>query len=405
MNTNAAIPFLGRIPTVPGGLSSDYPNCLQMLCGEYSGFMNPLARNRLDKELQVIHQLGLESFFLAMVDIYHFAKSRGHVILLEGPAASSFVLHCLGLTPINPIEHGLLFERFLNPGQAFAPSRRFFISKGGQEEVVHFARNTFGLSGDDPMGERPWRACSQRWHSPLAGTSDLATIDIVEHLGLGLIKQAVDLIKKNMGKETVPDLLPTDDQEVLAVFCRGETFSIQPFESVMARSLLRMVKPVTIGDLAKVWSLSQPAQVQNGVSLAFKESMLREDQVREWHPVVKNILGYTHGILLFQEQVMELAFFVGGLPFTEGYELLNAVWRFDQTKVSAFQEKFFAEAEDKHMDMAMVKETFELITHQGRYATCKANAMTSAAIAYQIAYLKSKHEQVFMSVVRNSEKF
>lgn len=138
---------------------------------------------------------------LSMMVVTTRLLAQGHIVFLEGPAASSLVVHRLSLNPVNPLNHGLLFERFLDPDQTFAPMRQLSISEGGQEEVVRYARKKYGWDGTDDSS--PWRAYSQPWQSPGGGTADRATIDVMVHPGLSVLKRTLAQILERNGRGAV----------------------------------------------------------------------------------------------------------------------------------------------------------------------------------------------------------
>ncbi len=390
------MPFLGVSNKVADEQvrSSGSADRLRMLCTLGLEDQESSAKNRLDHELAVIHQLGLDDFFLALVDIHRFATSRGHVMTLEGPAAGSLVVHLLGLSPVNPLHHRLLFERFLDPDQTFAPSRQFGISEGGQVEVVGYARAKFGWD-DAEKHDRPYRAYCQEWQSPSAGKPDRATIDVVVHPGLTVLKRTVALIREGNGFDEIPIQLPDNDEKTLALFRRGETEDIDQFRTSCAQELLRKLKPEGIDDLAIACSLSHEVQFKNGVATEYFDQRASQRSSSYPHPWLKDILGETHGVLLYHEQVMGIVHRLGGLELRDGVKLLKAVCKSSQEKIDEFQKRFVTGAEEKKIDPDVANSIFDSIVRGAGHTTCKTNNTIAATIAYQLAYLKANHDEAF----------
>lgn len=396
------MPFLRIIDaseTTPDTNDLEASDRLSKLCTLGGKEHDAAVQERLDHELQVIHQLGLDDFFLALVDIHRFAASQGHVALLEGPAASSLVVHRLGLNPVNPLHHGLLFERFLDPDQTFAPMRQFSISEGGQEEVVRYARKKYGWDGTDDS--TPWRAYSQPWHSPGGGASDRATIDVVVHPGLTVLKRTVEIIQERNGQEAVPGQLPNNDGKTLDVFRRGDTEDIYQFCSSQIQELLRKVKPEGINDLAVVSALSHEVVFENGVVSEYLDQRNGKMPSPNRHPKLTEIPDETHGVLVYHEQVMKVVHRIGGLAKRDGMKLLQAVSKKGLAQIDEFRAKFSAGAREKQIESAVADEIFDNVVHRGQFTLCKANATNAATIAYQMGYLKSHFPDEFVTASKS----
>lgn len=367
---------------------------LRMLCTLGLEDQESSGQNRLDHELAVIHQLGLDDFFLALVDIHRFATSHGHLMTVEGPAVSSLVVYLLGLSPVNPLHHRLLFERFLDPDQAFAPNRKFIISEGGQEEVVRYARANFGWD-DAEKEDLPWRAFSQEWQSPSGGKSDRATIDVLVHPGLTVLKRTVALIQEGGRSEELPSRLPDNDGKTFALFRHGDTEDIDQFRTSRGQELLRKVKPAGIDDLTAVWSLCHEVQFENGVASAYLDQRAGQAAPSYPHQWLKEILGETHGVLLYHEQVMEIVHRLAGLKLRDGNVLVMEVCRSRQERIDTFRGQFVAGAAENKIDPGVANSIFDWIINGAGYTTCKANNTISATLAYQMAYLKAHHSEAF----------
>lgn len=396
------MPFLG-IANAAGTISDpeglDATDRLKKLCILGGNEHDADGQNRLNHELQVIHELGLDDFFLALVDIHRFALSQGNVVFLEGPAASSLIVHRLGLNPVNPLHHGLLFERFLDPDQTFAPMRQFSISEGGQEEVVRYVRKKYGWDGTDDSS--PWRAYSQPWHSPGGGNADRAIIDIVVHPGVTVLKRTLALVLERSGKGAVPSQLPDNDKATLDLFRRGDTDDIYQFCSSRAQELLRKVQPDGIDDLAVVWSLSHEIAFENGLASEYLDQRNGKEPSPNRHTWLKEILDDTHGVLLYNEQVMEIVDRIGGLGKRDGVKLLQAVSKKSQRLIDEVRERFVTGAKENQIESVAARDMFANVVQRGQFTLCKANATSAATIAYQMGYLKSHFTDEFVTASKS----
>jgi len=397
------IPFLGianTSETTPDTDGLEAPDRLKQFCTLGGIEQDSTVQERLDHKLRVIHELGLDNFFLALVDIDRFASSQGHISILEGPAASSLVVHHLGLNSVNPLHHGLLFQRFLDPDQTFAPMRQFGISEGGQEKVVRYARNKFGWDGTDEAC--PWRAYSQPWQLPGGGANDRATIDIVVHPSMTVLKRTVTLIQERHGPNAISSRLPMHDAKTMALFRHGDTADIYQFCSDRSQELLRKVSPDGIDDLAIAWSLSYEVTFENGVASDYLDQRHGNAESPNRHPWLKDILAETHGVLLYHEQVMEIVHRIGGLAKRDGIKLIQAMSKKSQKLIDEFRDKFVTGASKKQIETGIAEDIFDSVSHRGQFTQCKANAISAATIAYQVGYLKAHFPDEFVTASKSA---
>lgn len=364
--------------------------------------MDAIAEGRLNQELQVIQQLDLSGFFLVLWDIHRFAINAGHVIILDGPASGSLVVHQLGLSPVNPIQHRLLFERFLDPNQTFAPMQQFSISEGGQEEVVCYARARFGWDDIDKE-DRLWRAYSQEWQSPSGGTTDRATIDIAVHPGLSVIKQTVQLIRNRKGPEIIPSGPPENDKKTLELFQQGDTEGVYCFQDCIIQDILKKMKVGGISDLIAALALDRDGNFYNGLITRFLECQTGRTSWAYPHHLVDEILEETYGVILYQEQIMDIVKRIGGMDLRDGLMLQKAVSmaKHKQKQINQIRERFANGAKEKQIDSEVATSIFESITIRGKHTVCKANNTIAAFIGYQMAFLKAHHPEEFASASKS----
>ena len=392
------MPFVGFGKAIPEEVKDNLglapSERLRLLCLRGMPGMDPVVERRLNQELQVIRQLDLSGFFLVLWDIYRFAINAGHVIILNGPASSSLVVHLLGLSPVNPIQHRLFFERFLDPNQTFAPMRQFIICEGGQEEVVRYARAKFGWDNIDKK-DLPWHAYSQEWQLPSGGTTDRVAIDIVVHSGLTILNRTVTLIQERHGLDEVPCNLPNNDEKTMDLFRRGDTDDIYQFRSRCEKELLRNLEPKDIDGLAVVLSLKSKARFENRLASDYLGQRNGKTELANLDLRLKEILGETYGILLYQEQIMEIVHRIGGIAKRDGFKLVQAMSKKSLKLIDNFRKKFVTGAKENQIEASIAEKIYDSVVHQGQFTQCKANAINAAIIGYQMAFLKAHHAEAF----------
>jgi DNA polymerase III alpha subunit len=391
------MPFLGigsgdsREPQDISNLEA--PDRLKKLCTMGRDEQGDSVQKRLDHELDIIHALGLDDYFLALADIYRFASSQGHMLFLDGPTASSLVVHQLGLNPVNPLQHELLFERFLHADQTYAPSVNLCISDGDQEEVVRYARSKFGWEEMDE--DRPWNAYRKPWQPLAGGKTGRAIIDVTVHSGLTVQKDVVAIIRERRGFHAIPGTVPVNDAKTLDLFRRGDTEGIYLFNWDVAQELLLKMQPRSVDDLVIVVALFHKAIIDNGIASEYLDRRTGKATSPNQHPLLNDILEETHGVLLFWEQIIEIVYRIGNLDRRDGMKLLKALWTQKEKVIGEFRDKFLTAAAENQIGSDDAKDIFDKITSRGGFTQCKAKAVSDATIAYQLGYLKAHFPDEF----------
>lgn len=400
-STGRMIPFLGRPHTdvAPADAGLAPAERLRRRCA--SGFGNgrdgPVADTaslsaRLDQELRAIHALALDEFYLALHDLYRFARARGRPALINGPGVGSAVAHRLGLSPVDPVRHRLPFEGYLDPGRTFPPVQQLCV-RGGLAELAADFRSKHGPPDPDLSGP-PDRVYSRKWQPPAGGRAARAAIELLEHPGLGVIARTAALVRDRPGAVAVPDGLPDDDSATLAVFQSGETDDVFGFGGDDTRDVLPRATPNGVDDLAAVLAVT---------------SSLAGDARDEWLdgpgesqlaiPEVTEVLAPSRGVLLYHEQVMELVRRVAGLDPVDGMRLVKLLWKRDADGIAEFRQRFLQGARERGIESGGADRVFDLITRRGPSTVCRANQLTAAVLGYQVAWLKAHFPAEFQTAV------
>ena len=361
---------------------------------------------RLDREIQMIEKMKFSGYFLIVWDFIRYARSRGIPVGPgRGSAAGSLVSYAMAITDIDPLQYGLLFERFLNPERVnlpdididFCMNRRgeviqYVTEKYGREHVAQIITfNTLGaraaikdvgralevpyaeveritkmvpnvlnISLPDAMKMEPGfgeaarkdprvddvlkvalrleglaRNCSVHAAGVVISPQPLTELvplyktnrdEIVtqfdmnglEKLGLlkmdflglttlTLIQDALRLIQKRHGIEVVPEDLPLDDKATYEIFAKGFTSGVFQFESSGMRDILRRYQPSRIEDLTALNALYRPGPIQGGMIDDFIERKWGRRAVQYDLPELKELLEETYGVIVYQEQVMQIS--------------------------------------------------------------------------------------------------
>lgn len=483
--------------------------CVEGLRTRYH-HITPEIMERFEYELSVITQMGYIDYFLIVWDFIKYARDNGIMVGPgRGSAAGSIVSYALNIIDIDPLEYGLLFERFLNPERITMPDididfcyeRReeviqYVIEKYGADRVAQIA--TFGTMAargairdvgravNMPYGEVDYiakqiptelgitidraleisktlkteydenpetrqlidlaraveglpRHTSTHAagvviskepitkYAPLLRNNDAITTQFtmleLEELGLlkmdflGLrtltvIRDAVDLIKREHGRDIDLSKLSMDDPRVLQLFAKAETFGIFQFESAGMRAFLKELKADAFEDLIAANSLFRPGpmnQIPTFVACKHDPSL-----ITYLHPSLEPILDVTYGCIVYQEQVMEIVRKLGGYSFGRADLVRRAMGKKKMDVMEKERRNFIYGQTDENgeivltgairngVDEATASKIFDLMIDFANYAFNKSHSAAYAVIAYRTAWLKVYYPVEFMAALISS---
>jgi DNA polymerase-3 subunit alpha len=458
--------------------------------------------DRLERELELIREMKFAGYFLIVWDFIRFAReSCIPVGPGRGSAAGSLVSYSLHITDIDPLQYGLLFERFLNPERITFPDIDIDFCMRRRGEVISYVTEkygranvsqiiTFGTMGakavirdagrvlDMPfaevdkiaklvpnvlnitleealkqsmelrqMKERDARvaellhiACRLEGLARHASThaagvvispqplSEIAPLyksnkdeittqyamDDLEKIGLlkmdflGLttltvIDDCVKLIEKTRGQKLDFTNVPLDDAETYALLSKGLTAGIFQFESRGMTDILRRVRPTRLADLTALNALYRPGPIQGGMIDDFIARKAGKKQVTYLLPQLRDVLEETYGVIVYQEQVMQIAASVAGFTLGEADVLRRAMGKKKHEEMVATKEKFLAGARKKGVPARKAEKLFDLIVQFAGYGFNKSHSAAYACVAYQTAYLKAHYPVEFMAALLSAE--
>ncbi|MBK7142374.1 MAG: DNA polymerase III subunit alpha [bacterium] len=242
----------------------------------------------------------------------------------------------------------------------------------------------------------------------------LLKMDFLGLRTLTVIDDAERMIRENYPSSKVDlDNLPLDDPKVFEIFARGETVGIFQFESNGMRDYLRKLKPETFVDLAVMNALYRPGPLDARVAMRPGEEMNMIDiyierkrgtlDVKFMHPKLEKILGETYGVIVFQEQVLQIANQLAGYSLGQADLLRKAMGKKDAQLMANQKEEFIKGAEGHKVEHKVAADMFDQIETFARYGFNKAHSTCYALVAYQTAWLKCYYPHEFMAATMTSE--
>jgi len=457
---------------------------------------------RLDREIQMIQKMKFSGYFLIVWDFIRFARSKSIPVGPgRGSAAGSLVGYAMGITDIDPLQYGLLFERFLNPERISLPdididfcmNRRgeviqYVTEKYGREQVAQIITfntlatraaikdvgrvldmsfadvdritklvpNVLNISLSDAIQSEPGfgelqrkdprvteilevagrleglaRNCSVHAAGvvispqplkelvPLYRTNkeeivtqfdmsgleklQLLKMDFLGLTKLTLIDDALKLIEKRHGVRLVPEELPLDDPSTYEIFSKALTSGIFQFESPGMRDILRRYHPSRIEDLTALNALYRPGPIQGGMIDDFIDRKLGRKAVTYDLPELKVLLEETYGVIVYQEQVMQISNVLAGYSLGDADILRRAMGKKKAEEMAAQRERFIKGALARGFPQKKIEKIFDLMEQFAGYGFNKSHSAAYAYLAFVTAYLKAHYPVDFMAALLTSE--
>ncbi|HZS51261.1 MAG TPA: DNA polymerase III subunit alpha [Bryobacterales bacterium] len=462
----------------------------------------PEYMERLDSEIRMIQKMKFSGYFLIVWDFIRFAKSRGIPVGPgRGSAAGSLVSYAMQITDLDPLEHGLLFERFLNPERISMPDIDIDFCMNRRGEVIQYVTEKYGRDRvaqiitfstlgtkaaikdvgralDLPYGdvdrltklvpnvlniklktaleqEARLREAAQKdprigevmeiaqrlegvarnasVHAagvvispqplqelvPLYKTNrdeivtqydmngleklSLLKMDFLGLATLTVVDDALKLIEAGRGEKIVLEELPLEDPETYAIFSRGFTSGVFQFESEGMRDILRRYQPTRLEDLTALNALYRPGPIQGGMIPDFIDRKHGRRPVTYDLPELEEILAETYGVILYQEQVMQISNRIAGYSLGEADILRRAMGKKKPEEMAAQRERFIAGAVARGFPRKKVEKLFDLMEQFAGYGFNKSHSAAYAYLAFVTAYLKAHYPVEFMSALLSSE--
>lgn len=452
--------------------------------------------DRLDYELKVILKMHFEDYFLIVYDFILFAKKND---VLVGPgrgsAAGSLVAYCLGITDIDPIKYGLIFERFLNPERISMPDIDTDFPDNRRDEVIAYVRDRYGvdhvghiitygtlkakqvlrdvaralnysnkevdsitklipytldmnlekayndlalfrqkIESDAryrklykvsrkleffPRHESTHAAGIVMSKKPLSELVPLIRVEsdinstqyTMEHLEeLGLIKMDFLSIRNlSIIAEIVDDInsvskfdiksIPLDDPKTFELIGNVNVLGIFQLESRGMRNLIRKMRPRTFGEIGMTIALFRPGPMKN--IPIFLENRAHPENIIYLHENLKLILKETYGIIVYQEQIIQIARVMAGFTYGKADILRKAMSKKKMSELESLYPDFINGCLANGYSRDLAQRVYDLILEFANYGFNKSHSVAYALVAYQLAYLKANYPLYFYKALLN----
>jgi len=491
---------------------------------------DPVYEERLEYEMSVLRDKGVIDYFAIIGDLIKWARSEKiRIGIGRGSAAGSLVSYLIGITGLDPIKHGLLFERFLNPHRKGMPDidldfeherrdeakdylgkrwghdhiaeigayQRFALKNALKdvakvlcvpyEDVNHtlkamdgaemgtkleqmramspdvqafskkypdcwkhavrlegqtktLSRHPAGvLVTDKPVSEyMPMirrdttgvlvTAWTESVDFKVISSYGFMKIDVLSIDGLTVQRKAVELIKERHGIDIDLDRLPVfqdpdmGEQDVLQAFGQDMTLGVFQFESRGIRGLLRQIKPDHFNDIVAANALYRPGPLVGGVAHSYGNRKNGRERWSFWHPAVEPFLAETYGLIVYQEQVMQIVQALGDFSMAEADDIRKAMTKLHAERVDVdddeggtkkisagevemrkHQGKFLEGCAGKGISVSDANEIWEKIVQFSVYGFNKSHSAGYAGEAYKDMWLKLRYPHEFYTALLTYE--
>ncbi|MFP6669866.1 MAG: DNA polymerase III subunit alpha, partial [Pirellulaceae bacterium] len=323
------------------------------------------------------------------------------------------------LTGMIPNELGISLKGALEKSDELA---REYETDGEVRELLDVAMKIEGLArnlgthaaavviGDKPLNEYlPLGKVTGKddvitqWSMNDVEAAGLLKMDFLGLRNLTILRRSVDLVEQTTGERIDPQQFPMDDAETFALFCRGETKGIFQFESGGIRDLLQRMKPDSFHDIIATNALYRPGPLEGGMVDDYVAVKHGRKKAEYKHPVLKEILSETHGVMVYQEQVMRILNRFGDIDLAEAYTCIKAISKKKESTINKSRDQFFAGATERGLQRHEAEDLWFMITKFAGYGFNKSHSTAYAFIAYQTAYLKAHYPLEFMAALLSSD--
>jgi DNA polymerase-3 subunit alpha len=230
----------------------------------------------------------------------------------------------------------------------------------------------------------------------------LIKMDFLGLKELKIINQTIEQIEKRHGVKVDLDNLPLDDEETFELFSNGQTIGIFQFSRPKMREYLAKLKPKNINDLAAMNALYRPGPMD--LIPEFIDRKYGRKEIQYPHPVIEPILKETYGIIVYQEQVMQIVREIAGYSLAKADIFRRAMGKKDEKLMKEQEKEFTAGAAKNDIDKKSAKEIFKLILKFADYGFNKSHSVAYSVVAYYTAFLKTHYTLEFMTAQLNCRK-
>ncbi|MBL8889362.1 MAG: DNA polymerase III subunit alpha [Planctomycetaceae bacterium] len=319
------------------------------------------------------------------------------------------------ITAMIPEELGITLEKALVQSEDL---KNAYNQEADVKELVDFALKIEGLArnvgthaaavviSDKPLTEYvPLTKVSGKddvitqWSMGDVEAAGLLKMDFLGLRNLTILRIAIDLIEQSTGTRIDPLKFPLDDSDTYALLQRGETKGVFQLESGGIRDLLTKMKPDGFHDIIATNALYRPGPLEGGMVQQYIDVKHGRKAVHYLHPILKDILEETHGVMVYQEQVMQILNRLGDIELPDAYKCIKAISKKKEKIIAANHDQFMTGAVAKGLKKSEAEEFWQMILKFAGYGFNKSHSTAYALIAYQTAYLKAHYPVEFMAAL------
>ncbi len=242
-----------------------------------------------------------------------------------------------------------------------------------------------------------------QWEMGILEKVGMLKMDFLGLRNLTVLDNCVKLIKRTRGVDVDPMAFPLDDKPTYDLLQKGDAKGVFQLESEGIRELLKRMKPDNIRDLIAVLALYRPGPLEGGMVDEYIECKHGRRKPAYPHPVTEPILVETHGVMVYQEQVMRILNKLGGIELAQAYACIKAISKKKYDIIDARKADFVKGCVAQGLSEEKGAEIFDLIVKFGGYGFNKSHTAAYAQIGYQTAYLKKHFTAEYMAALLSSE--
>ncbi|MDR1491318.1 MAG: DNA polymerase III subunit alpha [Planctomycetaceae bacterium] len=296
--------------------------------------------------------------------------------------------------------------------------QKLYDSNAEAHELLDFAKGCEGLArssgthacavviSDSPLTDfLPIQSVQNKdeivtqWAMAEVEKAGLLKMDFLGLRNLSILSQAIDVIEQTTGKRIDPYRYPLDDAKTYALLCRGETKGVFQLEGGGIRELLQRMKPDSFRDIIATLALYRPGPLEGGMVDQYIEVKHGRKQAEYLHPIMKDVLEETHGVMVYQEQIMRIMNRLGGVPLAAAYTCIKAISKKKEAVIAKAKGDFIEGVQKNGLSQEEGERLFELIQKFAGYGFNKSHSTAYALIAYMTAYLKAHYPVEFMAAL------
>ncbi|MCR9248083.1 MAG: DNA polymerase III subunit alpha [bacterium] len=241
-----------------------------------------------------------------------------------------------------------------------------------------------------PLGKNHDDVITQ-WQMTELEEVGLLKMDFLGLKTLTILQEGVRLVKETRGIDIDINDLPLDDVPTYELMARGDTQGVFQLESSGMRELLTRLKPSTFEDVIAVLALYRPGPLGSGMVDMFVRRKHGEEETQYPHADTKTVLEPTYGVIVYQEQVMQIANIIGGFSLSDADNLRKAMGKKKPEVMLKFKDQFIEGAEKQKYDGKFAKELFETMEYFAGYGFNKSHSTAYGLVTYQTAWLKAHY--------------